>query len=89
VAQDVVIDGYVIAKAGDAAEGQILESRTGEAANAFGFGYEAGDLRVSVDSVYNFCGDTLAMTFDRTVYERPLARRAVVVGFRNRANLFV
>jgi hypothetical protein len=70
VTQDVIVDGYKIAEAGDSAEGQVLESQMGEAENGFGFGFKGGDLRVSVDVVYNFCGDTIAMTFDRTEYRR-------------------
>lgn len=70
VTQDVVVAGYVVAKAGDAAEGLVLESQAGESDSGFGFGYKAANLRVSVDSVFNFCGDTIAMTFDRTEYRR-------------------
>jgi hypothetical protein len=70
VTQDVIINGYKIAEAGDSAEGQVLESQAGEAENGFGFGFKGGDLRVTVDVVYNFCGDTIAMTFDRTEYRR-------------------
>jgi hypothetical protein len=51
VTQDVIVDGYKIAEAGDSAEGQVLESQSGEVENQFGFGFKGGDLRVTVDVV--------------------------------------
>ena len=69
VAQDVVVNGYLIAKAGDEADGQILEAQQGKL-GFYGVGYKAADLRVSVDTVHNFCGDTIKMHFMRSEYRR-------------------
>lgn len=67
VVQDVVVNGYVFAKAGDVAEGVIENAQTGE--NDF-FSQKAANLRVSVDTLYNFCGDRVDMDFVRSEYRR-------------------
>jgi len=67
--QDVVINGYVVAKSGDEAQGQVLESQQGKA-GFYGVGRKGGDLRISVDSVNNFCGDTLKVHFIRTEFRQ-------------------
>jgi hypothetical protein len=67
VVQDVVVNGHVVAKAGDIAEGVIADA---EAGRADVFSYRAANLRITVDSVYNFCGDTLHTDFTRTEYRR-------------------
>lgn len=69
VAQDLIIDGYVVAKAGDDASGMVLEAQQGKA-GYYGIGYKGGDLRVAVKQVNNFCGDTLKVTFVRTEFRR-------------------
>ncbi len=69
VAQDIVVNGYVVAKAGDAAEGQILNAREGKPGSFFS-AREGANLRLSVDNVFSFCGDTLAMDFARSEYRR-------------------
>jgi hypothetical protein len=69
VAQDVVVNGYVVAKTGDNASGLVLEAQQGKA-GYYGIGYKAGDLRIAVKQVNNFCGDTLKVNFIRTEYRR-------------------
>jgi hypothetical protein len=63
VSQDVVVNGYLIAKAGDDASGIVLEAQQGSA-------HKAADLRVDVETVNNFCGDALKVRFIRTEYRR-------------------
>ncbi len=70
VSQDVIVDGHVVAKAGDAAQGAVQDGQAGESPGLFGGGYKAANLRVSVDEVYNFCGDTIHVDFDRSEYRR-------------------
>jgi hypothetical protein len=65
--QDVIVNGYVIAKAGDVAEGAVSNSEAGR--DDF-FTQKAANLRISVDRVYNFCGDTLSTDFTRSEYRR-------------------
>ena len=69
VAQDVVVNGYLIAKAGDEADGEVLEAQQGKS-GFDGIGYKAADLRVSADTVHNFCGDTIKLYFMRSEYRR-------------------
>lgn len=69
VVQDVVVNGHVIAKAGDEADGQVLESQQGKS-GFYGIGYKAADLRISADAVHNFCGDTIKLHFIRSEYRR-------------------
>jgi hypothetical protein len=69
VVQDVIVDGHIFAKAGDTAEGAVQEGQAGDA-GFYGFGYKAANLRFSVDNVFNFCGDTLHVDFDRSEYRR-------------------
>ena len=67
--QDVIVNGYVIAKIGDSAQGEILNAHEGKAA---GFFTEAqgANLRLSVDKVFTFCGDTVETDFARSEYRR-------------------
>jgi len=51
VTQDAIVDGQLIAKAGDTADGQVEEGQNGESGNLFGGGFKAANLRVSVDNV--------------------------------------
>ena len=67
VVQDVVVNGYLIAQAGDVAEGAIQDAQEGR--NDL-FSVKAANLRVSVDSVFNFCGDTLRMDFVRSEFRQ-------------------
>jgi hypothetical protein len=71
VTDDVVVDGFVIAKAGDTAYGKVQEASRGECGVSFIIcwaGPKGSSLRVSVDEVYNFCGDTIHVDFDRSEY---------------------
>jgi hypothetical protein len=65
--QDVVINGFLFAMKGDTAEGTVQAAHEGSAFPLRGIG-GGSDLRVSVDKVYNFCGDTIAVDFDRSEY---------------------
>lgn len=69
VAQDVVVNGYIVAKTGDNATGMILESEQGKS-GFYGVGYKAADLRVDAEVVNNFCGDALKIHFVRSEYRR-------------------
>ena len=64
---DLIVNGYVVARAGDDAEGGVQEAQQGK--DDF-FNYKAANLRVSVDEVYSFCGDTIHVRFDRSEYRR-------------------
>ena len=70
VVQDFVVDGYLIAKAGDVAEGEVQEGQQGSMGGLYGIGWKAANLRVSVDRVFTYCGSTLELTFDRSEYRR-------------------
>ena len=67
VAQDVVVNGYLIARAGDAAEGEILNSHQG-VHNLIES--QAANLRVSLDKIFTYCGDTLDMDFQRSEFRQ-------------------
>jgi hypothetical protein len=67
IVQDVIVNGYVVAKAGDVAEGAVSNSQAGR--DDF-FTQKAANLRISIDRVYNFCGDTLSTDFARSEYRR-------------------
>ncbi len=69
VEQDVVVNGYLIAKTGDEADGHVLEAQQGKA-GLDGFDYKAADLRISAEKVHNFCGDTIHLDFIRSEYRR-------------------
>lgn len=64
VAQDVIVDGYVIAKAGDLAEGHY-STQTNQTKGTFETKVSQ-ELTLDVDDVVNFCGDTLHTQFERT-----------------------
>jgi hypothetical protein len=64
VDQEVVVDGYVIAKAGDLAEGHYDTS-----ANQTKRQFEtetSQELELDIDDIVNFCGDTIYVQFERT-----------------------
>lgn len=77
VMEDVVVGGLVIAKRGDTAYGRAQEALRGGCTLSiiYCFSRQAASLRVSVDDVYNFCGDTIHVYFDRSEY------RSVRTGF--------
>ncbi|HUY41119.1 MAG TPA: hypothetical protein VMV82_06075 [Candidatus Dormibacteraeota bacterium] len=64
VAQDVIWNGYVIAKAGDPVEGQFTNER-----NATGRVFSSStsqEVDLGMDTLINFCGDTIHLHFTRT-----------------------
>jgi len=72
VVQDVIVNGFVVAREGDSAEGQTLNAHEGKDTL---FEHSGGNLRLSVDKVFTYCGDTLEMDFARSE-------------FRNREGMF-
>ncbi|GAC1426995.1 MAG: hypothetical protein NVSMB64_33120 [Candidatus Velthaea sp.] len=70
VLNDVIVDGHIVARAGDTAEGAVQDAQQGDAGGFYGIGYKAANLRVSVEAVYTFCADTLPVDFDRSEYRR-------------------
>jgi hypothetical protein len=64
VSQDIVVDGHVIAKAGDLAEGEYTNQSNITvrlfSANA------SQEVALDVDDIVNFCGDTIHVEFERT-----------------------
>ncbi len=69
VVQDVIVEGHLIVRAGDDAEGAIKEGQAGET-GIYGIGYKAANLRLGINTVHNFCGETLHVKFDRSEYRR-------------------
>jgi hypothetical protein len=69
VLQDVIVNGYLVAKAGDEVDGEVLEAQRG-AMGFDGIGYKAADLRISAESIHNYCGDTIKLHFVRSEYRR-------------------
>lgn len=64
VAQDLIVNGYLIAKAGDLVEGrftsqQNVTRRTFETTTS-------QEVTLDIDDAVNFCGDTLHVGFERT-----------------------
>src|SRR5579883_1167345 len=64
VAQDVIVNGYVVAKAGDVADGHF-DTQTNITKRVFSTNTSV-ELAVDVDDVVNFCGDTIQLEFERT-----------------------
>lgn len=64
VTQDVVVDGYVIVKAGDLVEGHY-DSATNVTHRTFSTN-TSQEVVLALDDAINFCGDTLHLNFERT-----------------------
>ncbi len=64
VAQDVIVNGYFVAKKGDTVEGHYTSTKN-LTKSLFG-GKVSEELSLDVDDVANFCGDTLHLQFERT-----------------------
>lgn len=64
VDQDVVVDGYVIAKAGDLAEGRY-DTQTNQTNRTFEK-TTSQELELDIDDIVNFCGDTIHVKFAKT-----------------------
>jgi hypothetical protein len=64
--QDVVVNGFLVAMKGDTAEGSFPTVMSGRSFLIFRIN---GSLfQISVDKIYNFCGDEIDVDFDRTEY---------------------
>lgn len=64
VTQDVVVDGYTIAKAGD-----LVEGHYGSATNVTHRMFSTNssqEVILDLDDAVNFCGDTIHLNFERT-----------------------
>jgi hypothetical protein len=64
VAQDVIVDGFLIAKAGDLAEGHYA-TQTNQTKRTFETNVSQ-ELTLDIDDIVNFCGDTVHLQFERT-----------------------
>jgi hypothetical protein len=64
VAQDVILNGYVIAKAGDLAEGEYT-NQNNITKRVFSTN-ESQEVALDIDDIVNFCGDTINVEFERT-----------------------
>ena len=64
IAQDVIVDGYVIAKAGDLAEGHYT-TQSNQTKRTFET-TTSREVTLVMDDAVNFCGDTLHLEFERT-----------------------
>ncbi|HYL27909.1 MAG TPA: hypothetical protein VEW74_08745, partial [Candidatus Nitrosotalea sp.] len=64
VTQDAIVNGYVIAKAGDLVEGEYT-NQTNITKRVFSMN-ESQEVALDVDDAINFCGDTIHLEFERT-----------------------
>jgi hypothetical protein len=64
VTQDVVLNGFVIAKAGDLAEGEYT-NQNNITKRVFSTN-ESQEVALDVDDIVNFCGDMIHTQFERT-----------------------
>jgi len=64
VAQDVIVNGFIIAKKGDLVEGHVTtEKNVTKRVFSADVSQEAS---LDIDDVVNYCGDTIHMEFERT-----------------------
>jgi hypothetical protein len=64
VDQDVIVDGYVIAKPGDLAEGHY-DTQTNQTKRQFET-TQSVEVDFYLDDIVNFCGDTVYVAFEKT-----------------------
>jgi hypothetical protein len=64
VDQDVIVDGYVIAKTGDLVEGRY-DTQTNQTNRTFEK-TTSQELELDIDDLVNFCGDTIHLKFAHT-----------------------
>lgn len=64
VAQDVIVNGFAIAKAGDLAEGHYA-TQSNQTKRTFETKVSQ-ELTLDIDDIVNFCGDTVHVQFERT-----------------------
>jgi hypothetical protein len=64
VAQDIIINGLIVAKQGDLAEGHLTTEKN---VTQRTFSQQTSqEASLDIDDVVNFCGDTIHMQFERT-----------------------
>jgi hypothetical protein len=64
VDQDVIVDGYVVAKAGDLVEG-FYDTQTNQTKRSFET-KTSQEVELDIVDAVNFCGDTIHLQFQRT-----------------------
>jgi len=64
IAQDVIVNGYVILKAGDPVEGHYTDQRN--ITRRYFSTDVSQEVALDMDDAINFCGDTVHLTFERT-----------------------
>lgn len=64
VSKDVILNGYLIAKQGDLAEGSYL-TQTNETKRIFSANVSQ-EVELDIEDIVNFCGDTIHLEFART-----------------------
>jgi hypothetical protein len=64
VAQDIIVNGLVIAKMGDLAEGHLTTSKN--ITKRYFSTDVSQEAALDIDDVVNFCGDTIHMEYERT-----------------------
>jgi len=64
VTQDIVLNGFVVAKAGDLVEGEYT-NQNNITKRVFSTN-ESQEVALDVDDIVNFCGDTIHLEFERT-----------------------
>lgn len=65
VAQDVVVNHFVIARKGDTVEGHMATANN--TTHRIFSNNTSSELSLAVDDIINFCGDTIHMKFERTL----------------------
>jgi hypothetical protein len=65
VAEDVIINDYLIAKKGDTTEGHLTTAKN--VTRRIFSNNASSEVALDVDDVVNFCGDTIHMKFERTL----------------------
>ena len=64
VTQDIILNGYIVAKAGDLAEGEYT-NQNNITKRVFSTN-ESQEVALDIDDIVNFCGDTIHTEFERT-----------------------
>jgi hypothetical protein len=64
--QNVIVNGFLVAMKGDTAEGSFPAVMTGR--NFFFVAHSGSLFQVTIDTIYNFCGEKIDVDFDRTEY---------------------
>jgi hypothetical protein len=65
VAQDVIVNHYIIAKKGDTTEGHLTTAKN--VTRRIFSSNVSSEVALAIDDVINFCGDTIHMKFERTL----------------------